>query len=235
MACPLLDALFSLAATTSPRSASIKIIDLTFSSFQIKDPFEMTKGSGAAILEYQAGKVIESRVDGIIQLHAVPARLIGELNYQVSGQGTYSATMQILAPEILAIAGTETYSVTFSQNAGVLNGSYVAVCGGSPTIVGPLADPDMVGAPSAYGFPAALPRYRFWACGNAPSTFLDALSYRADRRDRATWARRGNRARRGLRMPTSGWLASPAAAAHWVRSAAPTRREWRRSLPRTDA
>ena len=144
MACPLLDALFSLAATTSPRSASIKIIDLTFSSFQIEDPVQMTKGSGAAILEYQAGKVIESRVDGVVQLHAVPARLIGELNYQVSGQGTYSATIQISAPAILAIAGAETYSVTFSQNTGVLNGSHEAVCGGAPTIEGPLARPDIV-------------------------------------------------------------------------------------------
>jgi hypothetical protein len=145
MACPLLDALFSLAATTSPRSASIRIIDLTFSSFQIKDPLQIAKGSGAATLEYQAGKVIESRVDGILQLHAVPARLIGELNYQVSGQGTYSATIQILAPEILAIAGTETYSVTFSQNAGALNGSYEAVCGGAPTLEGPPVNPDLVG------------------------------------------------------------------------------------------
>jgi hypothetical protein len=145
MACPLLDALFSLAATTSPRSASIRIIDLTFSSFQIKDPLQIAKGSGAATLEYQAGKVIESRVDGILQLHAVPACLIGELNYQVSGQGTYSATIQILAPEILAIAGTETYSVTFSQNAGALNGSYEAVCGGAPTLEGPPVNPDLVG------------------------------------------------------------------------------------------
>src|ERR1700721_2736445 len=133
MACPLLDALFSLAATTSPESASIKIIDLTFSSFQIKDPLHITKGSGAAILEYQAGTVSESRVDGNLLLHAIPARLIGELNYQVSeDQGTYSATIQISAPETLAIAGTGTYSVAFSQNAGPLNGGYEAVGGGSP-------------------------------------------------------------------------------------------------------
>ena len=143
MACPLLDALFSLAATTSPRSASIRIIDLTFSSFQIKDPPHVTKGSGAATLEYQAGAVIESRVDGILLLHAIPARLIGELNYQVSEeQGAYSATIQISAPETLAIAGT--YSVAFSQNAGPLNGSHEAVCGGTPTIQGPPANPDTV-------------------------------------------------------------------------------------------
>jgi hypothetical protein len=145
MACPLLDALFTLAATTSPRSASIRIIDLTFSSFQIKDPLQIVKGSGAATLEYQAGKVIESRVDGILLLQAIPARLIGELNYEVSGQGTYSATIQISAPEILAIAGTGTFSVTFSENAGVLNGSYQALCGGAPTIEGPPANPDLVG------------------------------------------------------------------------------------------
>ena len=145
MACPLLDALFSLAATTSPGSASIKIIDLTFSSFQIKDPLHITKGSGAAILEYQAGTVSESRVDGNLLLHAIPARLIGELNYQVSEeQGSYSATIQISAPETLAIAGTGTYSVAFSQNAGPLNGSYEAVCGGTPTIQGPPANPDTV-------------------------------------------------------------------------------------------
>ena len=145
MACPLLDALFSLAATTSPESASIKIIDLTFSSFQIKDPIHVTKGSGAATLEYQAGAVIESRVDGILRLRAIPARLSGELNYQVSEeQGTYSATIQISAPETLAIAGIETYTVAFSQNAGPLNGSYGAVCGGTPTIQGPSANPDTV-------------------------------------------------------------------------------------------
>jgi hypothetical protein len=145
MACPLLDALFSLAATASPGPAAIKIIDLTFSSFQIKDPLHVTKGSGAATLEYQAGAVIESRVDGILLLHAVPARLIGELNYQVSEeQGTYSATIQISAPETLAIAGTGTYSVAFSQNAGPLNGSYEAVCGGTPTIQGPPANPDTI-------------------------------------------------------------------------------------------
>ena len=145
MACPLLDALFSLAATTSPRSASIRIIDLTFSSFQIKDPPHVTKGSGAATLEYQAGAVIESRVDGVLLLHAIPAGLIGELNYQVSEeQGAYSATIQISAPETLAIAGTGTYSVAFSQNAGPLNGSHEAVCGGTPTIQGPPANPDTV-------------------------------------------------------------------------------------------
>jgi hypothetical protein len=145
MACPLLDALFSFAAITSPLPPSIKIIDLTFSSFQIRDPLHRTKGSGAAALEYQAGAVIESRVDGILLLHVIPARLIGELDYQVSEeQGTYSATIQISAPETLAIAGTETYAVTFSQNAGPLNGSYEAVCGGTPTIQGPPANPDTV-------------------------------------------------------------------------------------------
>ena len=61
MACPLLDALFSLAATASPESAATKIIDLAF-----------------------------------------------------------------------------------SQNAGPLNGSYGAVCGGTPTIQGPSANPDTV-------------------------------------------------------------------------------------------
>lgn len=145
MTCLLLDELFSLGETSPDRKASIRVVGLTFSAFVDADPASMVNGSGAANLEYQAGKVIESRIDGIIQLYAVPARLVGELNYTDNNPGAYSTTIQILAPEVLAIAGTETYSVTFSQNGGALNGSHKAICEGPPVIAGPSSRPDMVG------------------------------------------------------------------------------------------
>jgi hypothetical protein len=145
MTCKLLDELFSLGATSPDRKASIRVIKLTFTGWVEGHPSSMSSGSGTANLEYQAGKVIESTIDGIIRLYAVPARLVGDLNYTDNNQGVYSTTIQILAPEVLSIAGTEMYSVTFSQNGGALNGSYNAICEGPPVIAGPSGCPDMVG------------------------------------------------------------------------------------------
>ena len=118
----------------------------TSSAFVDADPANMVNGSGAARSEYQAGK-IESRIDGIIELYAgQPAGRRAELYGQITQGPDNSTTIaRITAPEVLAIAGTETYSVTFSQNGGALNGSHKAICEGPPVIAGPSSRPDMVG------------------------------------------------------------------------------------------
>jgi hypothetical protein len=165
MACPLLDELFKFPQQKEQRGrfgAYFEILDLRYSTIRQENtppmpqedpmsqedpiPQQVFHGYGdcPSPLNFYAADTQTIKISNRDLLLDVPTSLSGTLtyNFEHPARTDYTTTLQIMAPFIWAAAAP--YIVSFSPNQGPLQGSFPAVCGDSPMISGPTADPQSV-------------------------------------------------------------------------------------------